>query len=100
MTFSLSVFASGSRGNALLIDAGNTKILVDCGLGVRALMPLMQSVGTNAKELSAILITHEHTDHMRGLERFLNHTRATLYASEGTLDAIDRVIPKRTSAHA
>lgn len=96
MSFSLSILASGSRGNALVINAGDTKIMIDCGLGVRTLMPLLQSVGVQAKDLNAILITHEHTDHMRGLERFLNHTRASLYATEGTFDTIEHVIPTRT----
>ena len=99
MNLSLCVLASGSRGNALLINTGDTRILVDCGLGVRTLFPLLQSVGVNGKELSAILITHEHSDHTRGLERVLNHTRAELFASEGTLACIDRVIPARTKVN-
>lgn len=96
MSFSLSILASGSRGNALLINTGETKILVDCGLGVRTLFPLLQSVGVNGKEISAILVTHEHSDHTRGLERVLSHTHASLYATEGTLSGVERVIPART----
>lgn len=99
MSFSLSILASGSRGNAVLVNAGETKILIDCGLGVRTLAPLLQSVGVHLKDLSAILITHEHGDHTRGLERVLNHTRAALYATDGTLTAIERVIPSRTAVH-
>jgi phosphoribosyl 1,2-cyclic phosphodiesterase len=97
LSFSLSILASGSRGNALLVNAGDTKLLIDCGLGVRTLLPLLQSVGVTANELSGILITHEHTDHMRGLERFLPRTRAALYATDGTLAGIDHVVPARTT---
>jgi phosphoribosyl 1,2-cyclic phosphodiesterase len=97
MSFSLSIFASGSRGNALLVNTGDARILIDCGLGVRTLVPLLQSAGVHLKDLNAILITHEHTDHVRGLERVLNHTHAALYATEGTLAAIDHVIPARTT---
>lgn len=99
MNFSLSILASGSHGNALLLNSGSTKILIDCGLGVRTLTPLLQSVGVNIKDLTAILITHEHGDHTRGLERVLNHTRATLFASEGTLACLDHVLPARTAVH-
>jgi phosphoribosyl 1,2-cyclic phosphodiesterase len=97
LDLSLFVLASGSRGNALLIKTQNTRLMVDCGLGVRTLLPLMQSVGVHPKDLNTILITHEHTDHVRGIERFFSHTRAALYASEGTLDAIDRMIPARAT---
>jgi len=100
LTFSLSILASGSHGNALVVNTGDTKILIDCGLGVRTIVPLMQSVGVLLKDLNAILITHEHTDHMRGLQRVLPHTKAALYATEGTLDAIERVVPARTTMRA
>ena len=83
----------------LLVNTGATKILIDCGLGVRTLTPLLQSVGTNIKELNAILITHEHSDHVRGLERMLNHSRTALYATDGTLGAIDRMVPARTAVN-
>jgi phosphoribosyl 1,2-cyclic phosphodiesterase len=96
VNLSLFILASGSRGNALVVSNGAAKIMIDCGLGVRILMPLLQSAGIHAKDLNAVLITHEHADHMRGLERFLNHTRAELYATEGTLAAIDHAVPART----
>jgi phosphoribosyl 1,2-cyclic phosphodiesterase len=100
LTFSLSILASGSRGNALILNTGDTKILIDCGLGVRTLFPLLQSVGVYHKDLTAILITHEHTDHVRGLDRVLNHTHAALYATAGTLAAIDYKVPARTTVTA
>jgi phosphoribosyl 1,2-cyclic phosphodiesterase len=100
LSFSLSILASGSHGNALLVNAGDTKILIDCGLGVRTISPLLQSVGVQLKDLKAILITHEHTDHMRGLERVLPHTRAALYATDGTLAGIEDVVPSRTIQYA
>lgn len=81
------------------MNTGETKILIDCGLGVRTLAPLLQSAGVHIKDLNAILITHEHSDHVRGLERVLSHTHTSLYATDGTLAAIDHMIPARTAVN-
>ncbi len=84
----------------MLVDTGDARILIDCGLGVRTLAPLMQSVGAHLKDLNAIMITHEHTDHMRGLERVLPHARsAAVYATDGTLSGVEPVVPARTTMY-
>lgn len=61
-----SVLASGSGGNACYIEADETKILIDAGLSAREIIRRLQMVGTSPETLNALVITHEHTDHIRG----------------------------------
>ena len=63
----ICLLASGSKGNSLLVESGQTKILIDAGLSARELRKRLALVGVDAESLNALLITHEHTDHVRGL---------------------------------
>ena len=58
--------ASGSSGNALLVQAGDAALLIDAGLGVRTLTTALKARGIAPDSLSGILLTHEHTDHVKG----------------------------------
>lgn len=61
---------SGSKGNAWLVEKGATRVLIDCGFGVREMAGRLARLGLAPKDVSAILITHEHSDHGRGAARF------------------------------
>ncbi|MFA5082565.1 MAG: MBL fold metallo-hydrolase [Hydrogenophilaceae bacterium] len=61
---------SGSKGNAWLVECGTTRVLIDCGFGVREMAGRLARVGLEPKDISALLITHEHSDHGRGAARF------------------------------
>jgi phosphoribosyl 1,2-cyclic phosphodiesterase len=67
MGVSVSVLASGSRGNSAIICSSRTKILVDAGISCRETFKRMKAAGDDPHSLSAILITHEHSDHVYGL---------------------------------
>jgi phosphoribosyl 1,2-cyclic phosphodiesterase len=67
MCVTVSVVASGSRGNCALVASSRTKILVDAGISCRETFKRLKALGENPAELSAILITHEHSDHVYGL---------------------------------
>jgi phosphoribosyl 1,2-cyclic phosphodiesterase len=67
MAVSVSVLASGSRGNSAVVQTATTKILVDAGISCRETFKRMKALGEDARSLSAILITHEHCDHIYGL---------------------------------
>ena len=61
---------SGSEGNGLVVEAGGTRVLVDCGFGLRDAETRLARLGLMPDDLSAILVTHEHTDHIGGVPGF------------------------------
>lgn len=60
--------ASGSKGNCIYLGAGKTKVLIDGGIGVKTLQSRLHEIDVDLAEIDAILITHEHTDHIQGLK--------------------------------
>ncbi len=69
MAVSVSLLASGSRANCTMVASSTTRILVDAGLSCRETFKRLRALGERPEELSAILITHEHSDHIAGLQR-------------------------------
>src|SRR5271157_4735042 len=67
MAVSVTVLASGSKGNCTVISSSGTRLLVDAGLSCRELLCRMLLCGLDPHSIDAILITHEHTDHIGGL---------------------------------
>jgi phosphoribosyl 1,2-cyclic phosphodiesterase len=76
-----NVLASGSSGNATLISTGKTSVLIDCGLSVRELVKRLEFVDSSLDEIDAILITHEHSDHIRGLKTLSKNPNIRIYIS-------------------
>ncbi len=72
-------------GNSALVQSGETRILIDAGLSAGALKHRLLQVGVNPCHLTALLITHEHHDHIRGLKLFLKKFPLPLFASEESL---------------
>jgi phosphoribosyl 1,2-cyclic phosphodiesterase len=64
MGVSVSLLASGSRGNSAIVSSARTRILVDAGISCRETFKRMKAAGDDPHSLSAILITHEHSDHV------------------------------------
>ncbi|MHC1697881.1 MAG: MBL fold metallo-hydrolase [Geobacteraceae bacterium] len=60
------LLASGSKGNSLFVETGETKLLIDAGLSAREISCRLETIGVCASELNGILISHEHVDHIRG----------------------------------
>jgi len=83
------VLASGSSGNCALLSTNRTRILVDAGLSMRALAQRLQSIGEHIDTLSAVLVTHEHTDHVCGLARLSRRLGIPIYISKLTAPAVD-----------
>ncbi len=79
---------SGSSGNALLVQAGQTTTLVDAGLTVRTLVSRLQQVGVAPTAINAICLTHEHSDHASGAIAFARQFGAALVADPRTLAAV------------
>jgi phosphoribosyl 1,2-cyclic phosphodiesterase len=83
------VLASGSAGNSSLVATGETRILVDAGLSFRETARRLESVGESAERLDAIVVTHEHTDHVAGLARIAKRLRIPVYLTPLTAPSID-----------
>lgn len=80
---------SGSRGNATLVESAGQRILVDCGFALRTLESRLALLGVQARDLDALLITHEHTDHVRGLGPLLKRYPLPAWMSAGTAACLD-----------
>ena len=85
------ILASGSTGNSMLYTFGHTRILVDCGLGIRKLKSTMEEAGYGLNDLDAVLITHEHSDHVKSLESLIRHTKGNVPIV--TREATQRCLP-------
>jgi phosphoribosyl 1,2-cyclic phosphodiesterase len=90
---------SGSSGNAYLLRDGETHLLVDCGLSLRVLEARLGMVGVPTTALSAVLVTHEHSDHVGGVPALVRRYGLPLYATAGTLRAAARRLPPGASTH-
>ena len=76
------VLSSGSKGNTTLIEAENTKILIDCGNTCKYICNKLESININPKDIDAILISHTHVDHIKGLQVFLHKYNTKVYLTE------------------
>jgi phosphoribosyl 1,2-cyclic phosphodiesterase len=79
-----AVLGSGSRGNATLIEADGTRVLLDCGFPLREIESRLAAVEARPAELSAIVVTHEHGDHVAGVARLALRYGIEVWASPGT----------------
>lgn len=86
----VTVLASGSSGNALLVRSGRGAVLVDAGVSARRLSSHLQACGLAPEALSGILLTHEHGDHTRGLKVFVQKHRVPVFANPLTADHLKR----------
>ncbi|WP_070120042.1 MBL fold metallo-hydrolase [Bacillus marinisedimentorum] len=94
MGLHFSVLASGSSGNAFYIGTGKQKLLVDAGLSGKKMEELMRQRQINPEELDGILVTHEHSDHIKGLGILARRYKLPIYANEKTWQAMDSMIGK------
>ncbi len=92
MAVSVSVLASGSRGNCALVATSSTRILVDAGLSGRETFKRLRALGERTEEISAILITHEHSDHVAGLQRLAIKLNVPVFLTAPTQHAWSRAV--------
>ncbi len=79
-----ALLGSGSRGNATLIEEGDTRLLVDCGFSMREAERRMALLGASPQRLSAILVTHEHHDHLSGVGALARKYQIPVWLTAGT----------------
>jgi len=83
----LWVLGSGSEGNAVLIECGESRVLVDAGFGTRTLATRLAAIGVAPASIEECIVTHENTDHVKGAAAGARRWGWKLFASEGTVDA-------------
>jgi len=93
----MTVLASGSRGNSTVIASAQTRLLIDAGLSCRELLKRMALANEDPTALSAILITHEHQDHIAGLGVLARRLGIPVYLTEPTHRAWVRMLTPRTT---
>jgi len=81
---------SGSRGNAMVVEVRGTRVLLDCGFGPRELSTRLARIGLTPDDLSAILVTHEHSDHSAGVFKCARRHSLEVILTHGTLAATPR----------
>jgi phosphoribosyl 1,2-cyclic phosphodiesterase len=93
----MTVLASGSKGNSTVISSSRTRVLVDAGLSCRELLRRMAAANEDPATLDAILITHEHLDHVAGLAVLARRLRVPVFFTEPTHRAWVRMLTPRTT---
>ena len=92
-----SVLASGSSGNAIYVENEEHSFLVDAGLSGRKMEELFASVDRSMKNLSGILVTHEHSDHIKGLGILARKYKVPIYANAKTWMAMEHLSRKHSA---
>ncbi len=86
----LTCFGSGSNGNSLLVQSGPTAILLDSGVPIRTLRAALRQAGVADGGLDAILISHEHSDHIRSATQIAKYHPVPYFGTDGTRRALER----------
>src|SRR5882757_9032317 len=85
----LTVLGSSSAGNSMIVQSGDTTVLIDCGFSAKELNKRILAVGADPTKLSGIVITHEHSDHIKGLSVLARSTGTPVYMSAAVRDHVD-----------
>lgn len=87
--------ASGSKGNSIFIGTKNTRVLIDAGISYAALLKRLNEINVDIQTIQAVLITHEHVDHIRGLDVLCHNLNIPVLANLETAKGIAQVFPAR-----
>ena len=93
------MLGSGSRGNASLIECGSTRLLLDCGFSARETSLRLERLRRTSESLTAILVTHEHSDHCRGVASCARQFGVPLWMTPGTFSALKEQLDGITDIH-
>lgn len=81
------VLGSGSRGNSVWVASGHTRVLFDCGLSATAIANRLRAIGQEPAALKALVLSHEHADHMQGARLLATRYKLPVYISQGAFEA-------------
>ena len=89
----ICIFASGSGGNCLLLSDGSTHVLVDAGISMRRIEASLREAGIAMSDITGVLITHEHSDHILGLKMLLKYHHLPVYAPHTVANRMRGMLP-------
>ena len=90
----IHVFASSSSGNCLLLSDGGTNILLDAGISMRRVVKALEQLKLTMQEISGVLITHEHSDHISGLKMLMKHYDFPVFAPSTVGNHLRGLLPE------
>src|SRR5436190_20530587 len=85
----LTILGSGSAGNCAYVETDETRILIDAGFSLRQIRQRLATIGRAPENLTGILVTHEHSDHVQGLGALCQKLRVPVYCNRPTQEAIE-----------
>ncbi|WP_027108164.1 MBL fold metallo-hydrolase [Lacticigenium naphthae] len=88
----ISILASGSTGNITYVESDKMKLLIDCGISGKKAKILLDKIGRKPEDLDAILVTHEHGDHIKGVGVMARRYQLPIYANKKTWDEMEKKI--------
>lgn len=86
---------SGSTGNGLIVEAQATRLLLDCGFGLRDTCARLARLALSPEQIFAIVVTHEHDDHAGGVFKLAQKYRIPVWLTHGTLNMVERFLPAK-----
>lgn len=92
----ICTLASSSSGNCTLVSYGNTHLLIDAGISLRRITASLKHFDLSPDELSGVLITHEHSDHINGVKMLVKYHRTPVFAPFRVAEALCRIVPEMT----
>lgn len=95
--FEITILASGSSGNASLVRSDGNSFLIDAGLSARQLTERLLFCGVEPSEISAVLVTHEHGDHIKGLPQWCKQYETPIYCNRHTATVLREKIKNHTA---
>ncbi len=99
MTLQFASLGSGSEGNALLVAVGKTHVLMDCGFGLQDSIVRLARLGVEPEQLSGIVVTHEHGDHIGGVAKLARKFNLPVWLTHGTLRSTPKAFANIEQVH-
>ena len=93
MALRFTSLGSGSSGNALVVENGNTRVMMDCGFSIADTKARLERAGLNPSDLAGIVVTHEHDDHLGGVAAFAKKHAIPVYLTRGTAQWLPEGFP-------
>ena len=99
MPVHLTILGSGSAGNCAYVETGETRLLIDAGFSLRQIRQRLATIGRAPENLTGVLVTHEHSDHVRSLPGLNEKLRIPVYCNRPTQEAVEYQYQTRLACH-